>query len=86
MATPENHLRPTQGKKVPPPVSPKPKKMTATKLTHKPVAAAPVTSDRSAEEDELDALTDLLVKNLEYSSDPDFFGKTFLDIDCSFNN
>lgn len=88
MAAPNNHLRPAPGKKIPPPVSPKPKKMTATKLTHRPIPASTPASgsaDRTAEEDELDALTDLLVKNLEYSSDPDFFGKLFpFKSYCSF--
>ncbi|KAK3699698.1 hypothetical protein QZH41_014674 [Actinostola sp. cb2023] len=73
MATPNSSLRGGQAKKVPPPVFPKPKGMTATKLSHKPVPVATPSSDQ-ATEDELDALTDLLVKNLEYSSDPDFFG------------
>jgi hypothetical protein len=62
------------GKKIPPPVSPKPKRMTATKLVHRAEPPKP-SSDRSTE-DELDALTDLLVKNLEHSSDPDFFGES----------
>ncbi|XP_028514383.1 lipoma-preferred partner homolog [Exaiptasia diaphana] len=76
MSNPNNHVRSPQGKKIPPPVAPKPMKMTATRLMHKPVAVPPPPSsnDRTTEEDELDALTDLLVKNLEYSSDPDFFG------------
>lgn len=75
MATPNGRSGLEVGKKIPPPVSPKPKRMTATKLVHhKTEPPKPTTSDRSTE-DELDALTDLLVKNLEYSSDPDFFGK-----------
>lgn len=89
MASPNNHVRSPQGKKIPPPVAPKPMKMTATRLMHKPVSVPPPPSsnDRTAEEDELDALTDLLVKNLEYSSDPDFFGKresSLFPVDCSF--
>ena len=73
MATPNGRSELHVGKKIPPPVSPKPKRMTATKLVHhNPEPTKPTTTDRSTE-DELDALTDLLVKNLEYSSDPDFF-------------
>ena len=73
-------LDPVTGKKIPPPVSPKPIRMTATRLTRanvpKPPPAPPQLSAgvKSAEE-ELDALTDLLVKNLENTGDPDFFGK-----------
>ena len=71
-------LDPVTGKKIPPPVSPKPVRMTATRLTRAnmppPAPPQPSTGVKSAEE-ELDALTDLLVKNLENTSDPDFFGK-----------
>jgi len=34
-----------------------------------------------AKEAEVDHLTDLLVKSMENSNDPDFFGKTFLVYD-----
>ncbi|XP_015756188.1 PREDICTED: lipoma-preferred partner homolog, partial [Acropora digitifera] len=72
-------LDPVTGKKIPPPVSPKPLRMTATTLSKSsvanppPVPLKPSGGLKSAEE-ELDALTDLLVKNLENSSDPDFVG------------
>lgn len=73
-------LDPVTGKKIPPPVSPKPVRMTATRLTRAnakppPPAPQPATGLKSTEE-ELDALTDLLVKNLENTSDPDFFGES----------
>ena len=69
---------PATGKKIPPPVRPKPVKMTATKLTRSSALNPPSKTAGSSPstEDELDALTDLLVKNLENSSDPDFFGKS----------
>ena len=85
-------LDPVTGKKIPPPVSPKPIRMTATRLTRanvpKPPPAPPQLSTgvKSAEE-ELDALTDLLVKNLENTGDPDFFGKfmeIIVDVSCCF--
>lgn len=71
-------LDPVTGKKIPPPVSPKPVRMTATRLTKsdiKPPPAPPPSSGTKSAEEELDALTDLLVKNLENTGDPDFFGK-----------
>jgi len=72
-------LDPVTGKKIPPPVSPKPIRMTATKLTRANIPKPPPPPQPSAgtksTEEELDALTDLLVKNLENTSDPDFFGK-----------
>ncbi|CAH3172841.1 unnamed protein product [Porites evermanni] len=70
-------LDPVTGKKIPPPVSPKPVRMTATRLTKsdiKPPPAPPPSSGTKSTEEELDALTDLLVKNLENTGDPDFFG------------
>lgn len=70
-------LDPVTGKKIPPPVSPKPVRMTATSLTKsdiKPPPAPPPSSGTKSAEEELDALTDLLVKNLENTGDPDFFG------------
>ena len=73
-------LDPVTGKKIPPPVSAKPVRMTATRLTKANIPKPPPTplqpsfGHKSAEE-ELDALTDLLVKNLENTSDPDFFGE-----------
>ena len=79
---------PVTGKKIPPPVLPKPVKMTATRLTRAsvpkpPPAPQPSAGLKSAEE-ELDALTDLLVKNLENTNDPDFFGEfVILIVDAS---
>lgn len=72
-------LDPVTGKKIPPPVSPKPLRMTATRLSKSSVANPPPaplkpSGGLKSAEEELDALTDLLVKNLENSSDPDFFG------------
>ena len=71
-------LDPVTGKKIPPPVSPKPIRMTATRLTRASVQATPNPQPSSGlknTEEELDALTDLLVKNLENTNDPDFFGR-----------
>lgn len=73
-------LDPATGKKIPPPVSPKPVRMTATRLTRasvRPPAPPQLSSAPSSTEDELDALTELLVKNLENTADPDFFGESF---------
>ena len=79
MASKETRIQydPVTGKKIPPPVRPKPVRMTATKLTRASAVRSPPQSQGSGNptEDELDALTDLLVKNLENSGDPDFFGK-----------
>lgn len=73
-------LDPTTGKKIPPAVLPKPVRMTATRLTKASVRPPPPppaqpSSGLKSTEEELDALTDLLVKNLENTADPDFFGK-----------
>ena len=72
-------LDPATGKKIPPPVSPKPVRMTATRLTKASARPPPPPPQPSggmkSTEEELDALTDLLVKNLENTGDPDFFGK-----------
>ena len=75
-------LDPATGKKIPPPVSPKPVRMTATRLTRASVRPPPPpqpqpqpSSGMTSTEAELDALTDLLVKNLENTGDPDFFGE-----------
>lgn len=71
-------LDPATGKKIPPPVSPKPVRMTATRLTRASVKPPPPpqpSSEMTSTEQELDALTDLLVKNLENTGDPDFFGE-----------
>lgn len=73
---------PVTGKKIPPPVLPKPVKMTATRLTKanfpKPPPAPQPSIGLKSTEEELDALTDLLMKNLENTSDPDFFGEFVL--------
>lgn len=85
-------------KKVPPPTLPKPKvkKYSAEESSElsfpapPPEAYEPKTDEmqsgnRGAADDELDKLTDLLMKNLENTDDPDFFGKTsqsFLFINC----
>lgn len=77
-------LDPLTGKKIPPPVSPKPVRMTATRLTMANLPPAPLQPSvglKSVEE-ELDALTNLLVKNLENSDDPDFFGKLVREVYC----
>ena len=74
MASTVVKIDPRTGKKIPPPVAPKPIRMTATKLTRASFTPKPVTTGTDAEA-ELDALTDLLVKNLENTGDPDFFGK-----------
>lgn len=77
-------LDPTTGKKIPPPVSPKPVRMTATRLTRASVKPAPppqpAAGGPKSTEEELDSLTDLLVKNLENTADPDFFGKTLKSV------
>lgn len=80
-------LDPVTGKKIPPPVSPKPLRMTATTLSNSSVANPPPaplkpSGGLKSAEEELDALTDLLVKNLENSSDPDFFGKIIREVYC----
>lgn len=71
-------LDPATGKKIPPPVSPKPVRMTATRLTkansRPPPPSLQSSGGMKSTEEELDALTDLLVKNLENTGDPDFFG------------
>ena len=45
----------------------------------------PMNSPKGAAEDELDKLTDLLMKNLENTDDPDFFGKKQFNLLFSFN-
>lgn len=83
-------LDPATGKKIPPPVSPKPVRMTATRLTRASVRPPPPpqpSSGMKSTEEELDALTDLLVKNLENTGDPDFFGewlKSVVDVSPLF--
>lgn len=76
-------------KKIPPPTLPKPKvkKYSAEESSELSFPAPPPeayeqetdemqSGNRGAAEDELDKLTDLLMKNLENTDDPDFFGKT----------
>lgn len=76
-------------KKVPPPTMPKPKatKYTADESSELSFPAPPPEAyeekqpdvmsapHQGAAEDELDKLTDLLMKNLENTDDPDFFGR-----------
>ena len=74
-------------KKVPPPTLPKPKAKRYTpedtlelSFPAPPPEAyedkmEPMDSPKGAAEDELDKLTDLLMKNLENTDDPEFFGK-----------
>lgn len=77
-------LDPVTGKKIPPPVSPKPVRMTATRLTkansRPPPPSLQSSGGMKSTEEELDALTDLLVKNLENTGDPDFFGKALRSV------
>ena len=77
MASSTIRIDPRTGKKIPPPVAPKPIRMTATKLTRASFTPKPASAGKDAEA-ELDALTDLLVKNLENTGDPDFFGKRII--------
>jgi hypothetical protein len=76
-------------KKVPPPTLPKPKakRYTPEESSELSFPAPPpeayeektepmsMNSPKGAAEDELDKLTDLLMKNLENTDDPEFFGK-----------
>ena len=77
-------------KKVPPPTLPKPKAKRFTPeesselsfpapppeaYEEKTDPIIPMNSPKGAAEDELDKLTDLLLKNLENTDDPEFFGK-----------
>lgn len=76
-------------KKVPPPTLPKPKakKYSADESSELSFPPPPPeafdqktdpmqSGNQGAAEDELDKLTDLLMKNLENTDDPEFFGKT----------
>ena len=84
-------------RKVPPPTLPKPKAKRYTpedtlelSFPEPPPEAFedktdPMESQKGAAEDELDKLTDLLMKNLENTDDPEFFGKCCLRSRQTFN-